>query len=171
MLILTFGFLPSYQSLKALGCTPSAPPRKTNIVTSTGFARRTRVAARIGSTPSASVPAAAAPAVTISRRVSFLAPAACSGFLIDAPFVGSRISSLLQHHGAARRPTDLDAVAGRDRCGRVVWLRRHKLPSVGEPDAIVDVGAVEDDVVDRRVEDVPARPRLERRRDRDPLRP
>src|SRR5829696_8937347 len=85
MLILTLECLPSYQSLNAFGMTPSAPPRKTNIVTSTGAARRTgeRVAARTGSTPSASAPAAAPPAARMSRRVSFFAPAASVGLLMS----------------------------------------------------------------------------------------
>src|SRR5205085_7520467 len=63
----------SYQSLNAFGITSSAPPRKTNMVTDTGEARRTRtaaVAARTGFTPTASAPTAAPDALRTSRRLS-----------------------------------------------------------------------------------------------------
>src|SRR3954471_13962800 len=186
MLILTFECLPSYQSLKAFGITPRAPPRKTNIVTSTGFARRTRIAARAGLAPSASAPAATPPAARMSRRVSFFAPAASVvSVMSDAPSLSSTWThlddatavrfatraSFLEHRGARRVPSDLDAVARRDRRRRVVRARRDDVPPVREAGAVVDVGAVEGDLLHRRVEDVPAGRHVEPRRDRDPLRP
>src|SRR5262245_52694121 len=167
MLILTFWLLLSYQSLKALGITPSAPPRKTNIVTSTGFARLTRIAARTGSTPIMRAPAAAPPAARNARRERVLRCAASSWVLIpDAPFVGETNvdraqgahrgrkcrQSFLEHHRAVGGPADLDCIAGGDGRGGIVRPRRDDVATVRESNAVVHIRAVEDDLVDHRVE-------------------